>query len=57
MSNKLKKEDIGRVTRFLKKYSVIKKEDKLKDISDYLEKGHSSEILLVYLLFLLQNIS
>ncbi|MBT3262032.1 GNAT family N-acetyltransferase [Candidatus Woesearchaeota archaeon] len=45
MSNKLKKEDIGRVTRFLKKYSVIKKEDKLKDISDYLEKGHSSEIL------------
>ena len=41
----LKKEDIGRVTRFLKKYSTTKKEDKLKDISDYLEKGHSSEIL------------
>jgi N-acetylglutamate synthase-like GNAT family acetyltransferase len=44
MANKLEKEDIGKLSKFLKTNDKSRKESKIKDISDYLSKGYVSEI-------------
>ena len=44
MSQKLEKEDISKLSKFLKINDESRKEIKLKEISDYLSRGYASEI-------------
>ena len=41
----MKKEDMGKSSRFIKKNGLKRKGDKLKDISKFLEEGHSTDII------------
>ena len=44
MSKKIGREDINRLSKFLKANDKSREESKLKDISDYLSRGYVSEI-------------
>ena len=41
----MKKEDIGKSSRFIKKHDLKRKGYRLKEISKFLEEGHSSDII------------
>lgn len=42
---RMRKEDVGKSSRFIKKHDTRRKNHKLKEISKFLEEGHSTEIL------------